>query len=137
MMTSQDGTPVPGPYTFPVVVCWKPSTCSESRVGVLRHGIMTEGMRDGEDLRRSGCVTERKTLASVSQRYRCCGARLTTVAAASALVSREMGSGRGVMDGNERLWSLHCNERLWSLHCNDKIAWICCIVGPCLEESDG
>ena len=57
-MTSQDGTPVPGPYTFPVIVCWKPSTCSESRVGVLRNGIMTEGMRDREDVRRSGCVTE-------------------------------------------------------------------------------
>lgn len=82
-MTSQDGTPVPGPYIFPVIVCWRPSTCSESRVGVLRHGIMTEGMRDGEDVRRSVCVTERKTLAFVSQSYRCCGARLTTVAAAS------------------------------------------------------
>ena len=127
-MTSQDGTPVPGPYTFPVIVCWKPSTCSESRVGVFRHGIMAEGMRDGEDVRRSGCVTERKTLAFISQRYRCCCARLTTVAVASALVSWEMCSGRGVMDGSERLRSLHCN---------DKIAWICCIVRPCWEESDG
>ena len=47
-------------------------------------------------------MVERKTLAFVASSYKCCSLRLTTVAAASALVSREMALGKGSMDDGER-----------------------------------
>ena len=54
MMTSQDGIPVPGPCIFrcpcsAAIVFWKPSTCSESRMGVLRQVAVAKRMCGRED----------------------------------------------------------------------------------------
>ena len=46
---------------------------------------------------------ERKTLAYVAWGHNCCGMGLTTVAAVSVLVSREMASAEEPMDDGESL----------------------------------
>ena len=120
-MTSQDGIPIPGPCTFlcpcsAVIVSWKPSTCSESWVGAFRQTIVAERICDGEeDI--SICCMEARVLWDV----------LTPRAAASALVSREMASGKGPTNDGERLRSLHCDqdskEMLHDRGVHGKVSW--------------
>ncbi len=47
-------------------------------------------------------MVDRKTLAYVVWGHNCCGMGLTTVAAASALVSREMASAKEGANGRQR-----------------------------------
>ncbi len=65
-MTSQDGIPVSGPFIFhcpcsAVIVSWKPSTCSESCIGVLQQ-VMIGTRIPGEEDSVSICSKDVRTL---------------------------------------------------------------------------